>query len=359
MPFTGRSLRPNRREPTDAMKLALTIFRFLTEAAARGERAVLVTLTDVIGSSSRSPGTHMAVSETGAFAGSLSGGCVEAAVVAEARDILKRGKAELVRFGAGSRYIDIRLPCGGGIDLLFTPDPSPQVLREAASILEDRQPVSLIVYLDGGVAVGTVHKDGWSDRHFAATHFPDLRLLVVGHGSESRSLVRLASIYSAEVELLSPDAGLVEEMRLVGVDARVLPIPGATSLLKADAFTAVVFLFHDHDWEPELMGRALATPAFFVGAMGSRATAARRRELLVAEGVAQRDADRVVGPIRLIPATRDPDTLALSILAQVAASLDAFVANLRSSRAIQDARSRVVAPSAASGRSAKLRELAQ
>jgi len=333
------------------VKRALTILRFLTEAAARGERTVLVTLTDVIGSSSRSPGTHMAVSETGAFAGSLSGGCIEAAVVAEAQAVLVRGKAELVRFGVGSRYIDIRLPCGGGIDLLFTPDPSPEVLREAASLLEARQPVLLIVHLDGGVSVGPVDEDGWSGQHFVAAHLPDPRLLVVGHGSESRSLVQLASVYAAEVELLSPDAAMVEEMRLAGIEARVLPMPGATSLLNADAFSAVVFLFHDHDWEPELMSRALETPAFFVGAMGSRSTAARRRELLVAEGVAHRDADRVVGPIGLIPATRDPDTLALSILAQVAAS---WGGDRQSNRTTQDARLRVVPANAAFGRQAKL-----
>lgn len=306
------------------MKGALAIFRFLIDAIERGERAVLVTLTDVIGTSSRAPGTHMAVTETGASIGSLSGGCVEAAVVAEARDVLARGKADLVRFGAGSRYIDIRLPCGGGIDLLFTPDPALDVLHDAAALLDARQSVGLHLSYDGSLALGPTGKAGRPGPGYVAIHDPDLRVLVVGHGDESRALARLASTYTAEIALLSPDAGLVSEVRLAGIDARILPMPGATSLLNADAFTAVVFLFHDHDWEPELMARALATPAFFVGAMGSRSTHKRRRALLLAEGVPQHDVDRVVGPIGLIPATRDPETLALSILAQVAASLDAL-----------------------------------
>ena len=97
------------------------LLRFLLDAAARGERTVLVTITDVIGSSPRAPGTHMAVTENGDHLGSISSGCVEAAVVAEALRSFDSRRAEVIRFGRGSRFIDIRLPCGGGMDLLFTP----------------------------------------------------------------------------------------------------------------------------------------------------------------------------------------------------------------------------------------------
>ena len=69
----------------------------------------------------RNPGTIMGVAEDGSFAGSLSGGCIENAVVAEALEVLKKAKSRIVRFGAGSPYLDIRLPCGGGLDLLFQP----------------------------------------------------------------------------------------------------------------------------------------------------------------------------------------------------------------------------------------------
>jgi xanthine dehydrogenase accessory factor len=96
------------------MKGAAALFRFLIDRAGRGERTALVTITDVIGSASRAPGTHMAVSETGAWVGSLSGGCVEGAVVGEAKRVIEADHAELIRFGAGSPFIDIRLPVAAG-----------------------------------------------------------------------------------------------------------------------------------------------------------------------------------------------------------------------------------------------------
>lgn len=299
------------------MKGALAIFRFLADAAKRGERTVLVTLTEVIGSSSRAPGTHMAVSEIGASIGSFSGGCVEAAVVAEAQAILARGKAELVRFGAGSRYIDIRLPCGGGIDLLFTPEPSLTAVSAAAELLEARETASLGLGLDGTLTCGVDISPGWHRQSFSVTHEPDLRVVIVGHGAEPLALARLATSYSAGVLVLSPDAALLEEVRALGIEGERLLTPASTSGLVADAHTAIVFLFHDHDWETELMIRALESPAFFIGAMGSRSTHQRRRELLADRGVPPQEIARVVGPIGIIPATRDPETLGLSILAQI------------------------------------------
>lgn len=98
------------------MKQSLAILRFLRflrDCAERGERAALVMLTDVTGSAARAPGEHMAVVESGRLLGSFSGGCVEAAVSAEAQEVLAERRARHVRYGDGSRNIDIRLPCGG------------------------------------------------------------------------------------------------------------------------------------------------------------------------------------------------------------------------------------------------------
>src|SRR5690349_14277087 len=99
----------------------LEILRFMAEAGRRGQHAALVTITGLTGSSSRPVGTLMGVAEDGRFAGSFSGGCIEAAVVAEAMEAIRDGRPRQVRYGAGSPYIDIRLPCGGGVDLLFLP----------------------------------------------------------------------------------------------------------------------------------------------------------------------------------------------------------------------------------------------
>ncbi len=268
----------------------------------------------------------MAVSETGRYLGSFSGGCVEAAVVGEARRVIASGKAELVRFGDGSPYIDIELPCGGGIDLLIMPAPATDILLRACEELTARRPVVLQLGLNGTLAIKSDVNDqdrtGWNDGVFQLRHNPDLRLVVVGHGEESRSLAALASSYGAIVSVLSPDIELVSAMQALGVEANVLKTPGRSPWLRTDRYSAVVLLFHDHDWEGDLLEQVLEQDAFFVGAMGSRTTHALRVADLLNRGVGQASIDRITGPIGLIPATRDPATLALSALSQIAMAYD-------------------------------------
>lgn len=302
------------------MKAAAALFRFLHDAALRGERTALVTITDVIGSSSRALGTHLAVSETGAFHGSLSGGCVEAAVVAEAQRIITNAQAEMIRFGTGSRFIDIRLPCGGGLDLFFVPGPPIEVLRHVLECLGQRRSVSLYLAPDGQISAtpsASADETGWIDRTFLAKHDADLKLMLVGHGEEMVALAGLANTFGAEVCALSPDDFVVQAIADKGLASRRLKMPERSPELVSDARTAVVFVFHDHDWEPDLLVQALEGDAFYVGAMGSRRTHGRRMDALRERGVPEASISRIAAPIGLIPATRDPDTLALSILSQI------------------------------------------
>lgn len=299
------------------MKDAKAIFRFLLDAAARGERTALVTITEVVGSSSRSAGTHMAVSESGASVGSFSGGCVEAAVIGEAQRVIVSGRAESIRLGADSPLIDIRLPCGGGIDLLFVPEPNEAVIRAAYEGLERREPVALAMTRDGTLSLAA--DDGDS---FVAVHEPDLRLALFGHGAEIQALAALARAYGLAVAVFSPDEAIVAKASAAGIDATWLKTPAALPVFTADARTAIVFLFHDHDWETALLAQALGQEACYIGAMGSRRTQAERIAALIEHGVPPDRASRVIGPIGLIPATRDPDTLALSVLAQIVAQAD-------------------------------------
>ena len=135
------------------MKGALQVFQFLLEAARRGERTALISITDISGGSPRAPGTHMAVSESGAHAGSLSGGCVEAAMIGEAKRVMQSGRAEVLRLGEGSRLIDIQLPCGGEIDLLLSPIPNFEMLKQASTWLAARRPIVLQLDREGGLNV--------------------------------------------------------------------------------------------------------------------------------------------------------------------------------------------------------------
>jgi xanthine dehydrogenase accessory factor len=144
-----------------------------------------------------------------------------------------------------------------------------------------------------------------------------LRLVVLGHGAEPLALLGIARAYGAETLLLSPQASLIEAARELGMDADQLHTLGRSDRLAVDPWTAVVTLFHDHDWEHDLLLQALELQPFFIGAMGSRKTHQGRRCRLLTAGGNPREIDRIVGPIGLISATRDPQTLAVSILAQV------------------------------------------
>lgn len=304
------------------VKGAIDLLHFLLPRQIRGEKTVLVTLTDVTGSSSRSPGTQIAVAADGSSHGSFSGGCIEAAVVAEALDTLRVGKPRLVKFGAGSPYIDIRLPCGGGIALLFTPMPDMNQVRRAAGWLAERRPIVLTIGRDSGLEAHPASDDdvtGWRGSSFVVRHDPDLHIYVLGHGEEPLALTRIALAFAARVTVLSPDEHLLDRLTELPVTCHRLRTTSFTQHLLADRYSAIVFLFHDHDWETTLIAQALKTDAFFIGAMGSRGTHATRVARLHDAGVPQVLTARLVAPIGLIHATRDPTTLGLSILSQIVA----------------------------------------
>ena len=313
------------------MRGTMKVLQFLDDAHRRGERTALIAIARVIGSSSRDPGTLMAVSESGAWCGSLSGGCVEAAVVGEARRVMQRRQAEVLRLGAGSPLIDIRLPCGGGLDLLIVPDPDANAVAGALHLLDQRQTIEIVTGLDEAFVASSIEspeRAEWDGRVLTVRVDPVLQIVAIGQGEEVVALSRLGLAYGADVTAITPDSGAVDLLSGIGVNTHRLHIPAPTPLLQTDATTAVVFLFHDHDWEQALLMQAVNQPALLIGSMGSRRTQALRLEALHNAGVPEPQLARIEGPIGLIPMTRDPDTLALSVLAQVADRYQAYCARL-------------------------------
>lgn len=134
------------------------------------------------------------------------------------------------------------------------------------------------------------------------------------------TVLKLARSFGAEVELYSPDAQMIKTVRAEGVPCTPLKFPGSPAELRGDPWTAFLFLFHDHDWEPLLLKRTLETASFWVGAMGSRRTQQARQAALAACGVPDDAIERVRGPIGIIPSSRDPSTRALSALAEIVAA---------------------------------------
>lgn len=297
------------------------VLRLLVNGTRAGHRGVLATITDLTGSGARAVGAHMAVLDNGSSAGSFSSGCVERAIVAEALNVLREGHSRTVRFGQGSPYIDIRLPCGGGMDVLFLADPALDALERAAASLDARRPVALCLDPAAGRLAASfappARPTGWRSGTFAVRHLPTLRMVLLGHGAEMLTSLKLARSFGADVELYSPDRDIVEAGSDVGVASVRLNAADSLLELQGDPWTAFLFLFHDHDWEPPLIRKALETASFWVGAMGSRRTHAARCAALAAHGVSDTAIARVRGPIGLIPESRDPATLALSALTEI------------------------------------------
>ncbi|MDP3908562.1 XdhC family protein [Novosphingobium sp.] len=295
------------------------IFEFLTERMAAGKRCVLVTVLAVQGSAMRNPGTHMAVCGDGSFVGSLSGGCIENAVVAEACEALTAGQPRIVRFGAGSPYLDIRLPCGGGLDIHFQPLADEVIARECLAAIDARQPYTVAFRGQGAECIAGWHPAPFNPADGTASfgHFPQARLMLVGHGEGVSALALLARALALDVAVLTPDERALERLQGLGFPVAQLVRTTDTALLHSDPWTAIVFLFHDHDWEIALLRRAFELPHFYIGAMGGRRANAARCEALLAAGVSASAVATLHAPIGLFHSSRDPDTLALSALAEI------------------------------------------
>lgn len=300
------------------------ILRFLAARADEGLDCVLVALVAVIGGSSRGVGTQMAVAADGRRIGSFSGGCVEDAVAAEALETLADGWGHVVRYGAGSPYIDIRLPCGGGIDLLFTPRPDPAAIKAALALLDSRRPATLRLECDCVTLQPELSSGSWNGETLVQSYQPPLRIHALGQGEDLTAFTKLANAFGAQVHALCPEALTCAELAANGIAATRIETRTTLPLTASDPWSAIIFLFHGRDWEEYLLPQALALPAFYHGAIGSRRTHAARLQALHEAGVPEDRIGRLRGHIGLIPATRDPATLALSVLGEVVAEYNAL-----------------------------------
>jgi len=266
----------------------------------------LAVITGIEGASYRPLGAAMLVDAAGNSQGSLSSGCLERDVVLRAREAIRADRPCNLRYGRGSPFIDIALPCGGGLDIRILPNPDRGLLTATAGRLAARQPARVVLRADGRLA-------GPQAEGMALLIQPCLRFLVLGKGAEAACFAALAARAGYAVEFYAPDA---ETRRSAGF-GRPLSGTGWPAQARPDHRTAVTLFFHDHDLEPALLQAALASPAFYVGAQGSLRAHLARREALAARGVGQDDIERLASPFGLIASARDPRTLAVSVLADV------------------------------------------
>ncbi|MES5048206.1 XdhC family protein [Rhizobium nepotum] len=279
-----------------------TILRFALEGFHLFGTSALVTLVKVEGGGERAVGAQMAVRGDGSFYGFVSGGCTEAAVAAEALLAIECGQDRFLRLGEGSGILDIVLPCGGSVTLYIHVMSEADALLGALTALDQRKIISL--RFDAKAQKVSLDPEaeatGWQDNCFLRLYRLTLRLLVFGRGLEAFTLARLATAAGYKMKAF-------EQVRTV--DRELI-----------DEHTAVALLYHDVEAELPVLGAALTRNPFYVGALGSRRTHALRCCALWELGFTMDDTNRIRAPIGLVPKARDAQTLALSVLAEIAAA---------------------------------------
>ncbi|WP_313083130.1 XdhC family protein [Atlantibacter sp.] len=274
------------------------ILRFAADALTAGMTAALVTLVEIRGGAARPLGAQMAVREDGLYCGFVSGGCVESAIAWEALEAMLADEDRMVVYGEGSPYFDIVLPCGGGITLAVHILRSVQPLLAVLNSLEQRQAMGLRYSPQRQTLVSSQHRPtGWHGEDFVVNYRPCVRVMIVGHSLEAQVTARMAQAAGFDVDTSD-----------------------SFNPKMFDADTAVLLLYHDLHRELPLLEAALAARPFYIGALGSHRTHEKRVAALVEAGWSQQDIARIKAPIGIFPKARDAHSLALAVLADVAAA---------------------------------------
>lgn len=298
-----------------------SVFTLLAEGAREGIAGALITIIAIEGGAPRALGAQMAVLADGRFCGYVSGGCVEVALAGEAIRCIGAAADAVLRFGVGSPFIDIKLPCGGSIDVHVHVRPAAQLVAEAQRMLAQRAPFCVALSPREGTAIlvpgsGTRERSEWCDGVFWRHYHPLTQLVLIGEGHELVSLAQLGRAAGLPVVAFVTAEAHRDTVRRAG--ASMVPVHGGTlPALPVDAFTAIVFLLHDRFKEGSLLEAALATDPFYIGALGSRRTHATRVARLAAAGMTEERIARLRGPIGLYGPTRTASALAISVLGEI------------------------------------------
>jgi xanthine dehydrogenase accessory factor len=270
----------------------------------QGEDVAFATVVATRRSAPRPVGSVLGVSAGGELAGSVSAGCVENEVYAEAREVLGGGPARQRTYGiTDEQAFGVGLPCGGEIDVY--------VARADTELLR-----SVVEEIDRGRVV-TVEP---SDDGLAVASRPAPRLIVVGAIDTAEALCRGAKSLGWTAIVVDPRERWATAERVPSADEVVVEWPDvALARLGPDEGTAVVVLAHEDRIDLPALQLALASDAFFVGAIGSRRTQERRRDALLELSVDQDAVDRIHGPVGLDIGAQSPAETAVAILAEILA----------------------------------------
>jgi xanthine dehydrogenase accessory factor len=307
-----------------------------------GKGAALATVIETWGSAPRQSGSQLAISGAGEMLGSVSGGCVEGAVITEALDALSDRKSRILTFGVSDETaFAAGLACGGTIRVLVEPvGDGPEALPETmlADLVKARavpSALALVTLPDGwtrklvtpgrDAAVDARLKSDRSgmeeDGRFIAVHNPPLRLIVVGAVHIAQPLLQIARTCGYAPTLIDPRAAFGSADRFPGETILDDWPDEALATLAPDTRTAIVTLTHDPKLDDPAIRFALTSPAFYLGCLGSSRTHAKRVERLTADGFTAAEIAKIHAPVGLDIGAKTPAEIAVSIMAQITESL--------------------------------------
>jgi len=325
---------------------------------AQSKPVALATVIQTWGSSPRGVGSKMAFTADGDVAGSVSGGCVEAAVITQGSEVLKDRVPRLLHFGVADETAwEVGLTCGGSLDVFVArlDDGLHAALRDAviesqaaALITATRAPVDIlgreVLLRHDGRTLGSLGSDldapaiaharqavlaGTSSRYapepdvelFVEVFEPPITLVMVGGVHIAAALIPLARTLGWSTVLIDPRKTWANLQRFPDVDRMLTSWPQeAFGDLKIDRSTAVITLTHDPKLDDPALQAALPGPAFYVAALGSRSSQAKRRARLLDAGMSESELSRLHAPAGLDIAARTPQEIAISIVAEIVAS---------------------------------------
>jgi len=307
--------------------------------AEAGRGAAIATVVKTWGSAPRPTGSQLAISAEAEMVGSVSGGCVEGAVVAEALEALEDGQPRLLEYGVSdAEAFAVGLACGGTIRVLVEPvgkgdGPGLDLLRGLTAARAARTPIAYAVdtatwerrlvrgagdpLWSAAQAALVADRSGFEGDWFIAAHNPPLRMVVVGAVHIAQALVPMARLAGYDVLVVDPREAFGSAARFPDTALTHDWPDTALADFGLDSRTAVVTLTHDPKLDDPAIRAALDAPVFYLGCLGSSRTHTRRLDRLREAGVPEETLARIHAPIGAAIGARSPAEIAIAILAQI------------------------------------------
>ena len=302
----------------------------------KGSGAVIATVIETWGSAPRRVGSQLIVSGDGNMEGSVSGGCVEGAVVLEALDSLKDGKIRLLEYGVSDDdAFAVGLACGGKMRVLVEPvgkQMPKKLLQELVDAIAKGEPVIYeiniktlqrrLVYNEYEDRIRR-DRSGFKEDEltFLNVYSPKLKIDIVGAVHITQALVPIAEITGFSTRIIDPRESFANRKRFETTEISNDFPDVALTKTRPNYRTAVILLTHDPKLDDPALQIALQSEAFYIGALGSKKTHQKRINRLKQAGFTEKQIDRVHGPIGLNIGASSPEEIAISILSEVIATL--------------------------------------